>query len=82
MTFKDLSNAINLIFIAILLEKEICSGVDALRSLIHFIMFQGFYRLGSALMALEQYDRALEILKNGLHTTGRKNRNTKYLRKL
>ena len=38
--------------------------------LIPFIMFQAFYRLGSALMALKQYDRALDILKNGLHTAG------------
>ena len=31
MIFKDLSNAINLIFIAVLLEKKTCSGVDVLR---------------------------------------------------
>ena len=32
-----------------------------------FFMFQSFYRLGSALMALKHYDRALEILKDGLN---------------
>ena len=34
------------------------------------IILQSFYRLGSALMELGKYERALETLRDGLNTSG------------